>query len=264
MNPKWKTNRFFCRRFFLLILTVGMISFVEAKQLLPNTSDSIIVLSGKFYGKNLNVFQPQVSSTKIVRVNGKEMNDSVFKRSAYTIDLKSFLFNEGQDIKVEIVYNLDKKAPKVMNPGVLMINPLLNAKLPPLIGKDITGKEINTSAMIGKVVVINTWFVGCKPCVNEMPALNNLVKQFGNKNVVFLAPSLTSEEKIKEFLVDHSFNYSIIANSLEYCNVLKCEGYPYNIVVNKKGIVTYVELGAQQDIETVLNAQIEKALKENN
>lgn len=77
MNPKWKTNRFFCRRFFLLILTVGMISFVEAKQLLQNTSDSIIVLSGKFYGKNLNVFQPQVSSTKIVRVNGKEMNDSV-------------------------------------------------------------------------------------------------------------------------------------------------------------------------------------------
>lgn len=178
--------------------------------------------------------------------------------------MKSFLFNEGQDIKVEIVYNLDKKAPKVMNPGVLMINPLLNAKLPPLIGKDITGKEINTSAMIGKVVVINTWFVGCKPCVNEMPALNNLVKQFENKNVVFLAPSLTSEEKIKEFLVDHSFNYSIIANSLEYCKILKCEGYPYNIVVNKKGIVTYVELGAQQDIETVLNAQIEKALKENN
>lgn len=263
MDMKRRINRFIFRKgLILLLFTIGVVSFVEAKQLSQNASDSVIVLSGKFHGKNLNVFQPEVSSTKIVKVNGKQMNDSVFKRSAYTINLKSFLFTEGQAIIVEIVYNSSKKAPKIINPGALMENPLLNAKLPALIGKDVTGKEINTLAMIGKVVVINTWFVGCKPCVNEMPALNILVEKFKNQDVVFLAPSLTGEEKIKDFLVDHSFNYSIIANSLEYCNLLKCEGYPYNIVVNKKGIVTYIELGEQKDIETILSNQIGKALKD--
>jgi thiol-disulfide isomerase/thioredoxin len=255
-----KNYRIFNRRVVSLLTLVFAVVAIANAQSSQNSKDSVLVLSGKFYGKNIHVFQKGLS-TKLVKVNGKELNDSVFaKSSMYLIDLKSYHFKEQEPIKIEIVYDVSKGTPVNMNPYALQVNPLLNAKLPPLIAKDINGKEINTTALIGQVVVINTWFVGCKPCAVEMPALNKVKEKYENKDVVFIALSLTAEEKIKEFLLEHPFNYSIIANSTDYCkNVLKCEGYPYNIVVNKKGEVVYIALGADEGIEAILTKEIEKA-----
>jgi len=53
--------------------------------------------------------------------------------------------------------------------------------------KDMDGKSFELSELKGKVVVINFWFVNCKPCVDEMPGLNKIVEKFkNNQNVIFL------------------------------------------------------------------------------
>ena len=41
--------------------------------------------------------------------------------------------------------------------------------------KTIGGKRLTLAELQGKVVVINFWFIGCAPCISEMPALNKLV-----------------------------------------------------------------------------------------
>ena len=58
----------------------------------------------------------------MVRVNGKEINDTIFKYSVYTIDLKSFHFKEEDPIKIEIVYRSNKRVPSVMNPSAIIEN----------------------------------------------------------------------------------------------------------------------------------------------
>ncbi len=183
--------------------------------------------------------------TIIEKIEEKEFNTNLFTRP-----------ENFQEVPVKDLYALYKINRKDAYP-------LLNLKLPAFRGKDLSGKEINTNNMTGQVLVINTWFVGCMPCAAEMPELNKLVKKYEKQNVSFIAPCLTDSDKIKEFLLKKNFDYKIIPNSKEYCEkILKCTGYPNNIVVNKKGEIVYFSSGYDDKIGTYLERVINKALKE--
>ena len=43
---------------------------------------------------------------------------------------------------------------------------------------DINGNEISSKNSEGKVVVLNFWFVSCKPCIAEIPELNEVYETF--------------------------------------------------------------------------------------
>jgi len=50
---------------------------------------------------------------------------------------------------------------------------------------DMNGNSYSLGILKGKVVVINFWFVECKPCVIEMPELNEIVEKYKSEEVVF-------------------------------------------------------------------------------
>jgi uncharacterized protein (TIGR03435 family) len=52
----------------------------------------------------------------------------------------------------------------------------------------------------GKVVVLEFWSTGCGPCVAEIPHLNEMVDEFKDKPVQFVAVTDDSEKVIKRFL----------------------------------------------------------------
>ena len=43
------------------------------------------------------------------------------------------------------------------------------------------GKNISENKLIGKPSIINFWFIGCAPCVRELPYFKKLKTKFGNK-----------------------------------------------------------------------------------
>ena len=52
--------------------------------------------------------------------------------------------------------------------------------------QDINGKQVLLKSLIGKVIVINYWFVACPPCRREMPDLNKLVADYkSDTSIVF-------------------------------------------------------------------------------
>src|ERR687893_223477 len=60
------------------------------------------------------------------------------------------------------------------------------------------GKKFELASLRGKVVVINFWFTGCPPCIEEMPKLNELVEKFKDKDVVFIAPTWDNEATLND------------------------------------------------------------------
>ena len=78
---------------------------------------------------------------------------------------------------------------------------------------DMNGKTYSLSSLKGKVVVINFWFVECKPCVIEMPELNEIVEKYKSAEVVFLAFAMNEKPKIESFLKKHTFDYIILPDS---------------------------------------------------
>ena len=112
--------------------------------------------------------------------------------------------------------------------------------------KTISGTAIDTSELRGKVVVYNLWFVGCPPCMEEIPKLNEIVAEYKDKDVVFIGMSSSSKSDIDGFVKDFPFNYQIVPNSAALMlggfgepakdGTLKI-GFPMHIVVNREGFI---------------------------
>lgn len=138
---------------------------------------------------------------------------------------------------------------------------LVGSKAPAINATDINGKEFNLANTKGKVVVLNFWFIECVPCKIEMPALNKLVDTYKGQDVEFIGIANNNKEALMKFLKTTEFKYRIIPNGLSIANTWSVGGFPTNVVIDKKGKVTFLEMGFIEDIEANLKAKIEEALK---
>lgn len=131
----------------------------------------------------------------------------------------------------------------------------LNKELPNLNFTDLDDKKYDNNTIKNKFIVVKYWFIGCKPCIEEMPNLNNLVKQYENrKDIVFLSFALDGAEKLKSFLNKTQFDYSIIPDSKNYVmDTLKINVFPTHMILNKDGFVIAVSSNAK-----TLQKQLEK------
>ncbi|MBK8302776.1 MAG: TlpA family protein disulfide reductase [Chloracidobacterium sp.] len=77
----------------------------------------------------------------------------------------------------------------------------------------MAGQKVDTTALKGKVVVLNLWFINCPNCVEEIKLLNALVDQYiDNKDVVFLGVAASRKPDLEKFLVKNPFKYTVIPN----------------------------------------------------
>jgi len=124
----------------------------------------------------------------------------------------------------------------------------------------LDGQHIKLSELRGKVVVLNFWFIKCGPCKLEMPDLNNLVNEFKDESVVFLAITFNKKEIIQQFLESNPFSYTIAPNANDVITMYGVQSYPTSIVINKEGEIVLKELGYRTNIKEVLTNSIKTVL----
>jgi len=126
---------------------------------------------------------------------------------------------------------------------------------------DIDGKSWILSQLKGKIIVLNSWFTGCAPCVKEIPELNELVRKYSNKNVVFLSLAMgDDEEKIKRFLTKWTFDYQHIPYR-DAQHVIKrygIMGYPSHVILNGKRKVAHYAMGYHETTVSTLDSELFK------
>lgn len=101
---------------------------------------------------------------------------------------------------------------------------------------DRDGNEISKANMEGKVLVLNFWFAACKPCIDEIPELNEVYEKYkDNPNVVFAAVTFEKDTRVEAFLKKHPLTYPIVSNARATVNEFDVNAFPTNIVIDKKG-----------------------------
>jgi len=126
---------------------------------------------------------------------------------------------------------------------------------------DLKGKKYALTGLKGKIVVLNFWFVECKPCVMEMPELNELVEEFKGKEIVFLAIALNDKKQLKKFLKTTDFNYIIVPDGKSIANSYSVGGFPTNVIIDQNGIIQYVSTGIGPNNKANLLKAITNLLK---
>ncbi|MGO3707063.1 MAG: TlpA family protein disulfide reductase [Mesonia hippocampi] len=84
---------------------------------------------------------------------------------------------------------------------------------------EIENSKFNTEYLESdKLVLINLWATWCKPCIEEMPILNEVKSEYSNKNIEFLSLSIDRDSlKLIDFLNSKKFQFEdITLENLEY------------------------------------------------
>jgi peroxiredoxin len=129
---------------------------------------------------------------------------------------------------------------------------------------DIDGVSYNSSTLGDKVIVLCFWFTSCRPCIEEIPYLNELIERYKTEDVLFLAPSYEAAESLNHFLSKRPFNYRIIPNSSDLINHFKINAFPTHIILDKKGVVRWAKTGIEKNPETgeiIIQKTLEKEIK---
>jgi thiol-disulfide isomerase/thioredoxin len=104
---------------------------------------------------------------------------------------------------------------------------------------DLDGKSYTPENTRGKYVVMKFWFIGCVPCVEEMPELNEIVaKNKDRDDVIFLSIALDPEPALRKFLAKKQFDYKTVGNKSAYvADTLLINQFPTHLVIGKDGNV---------------------------
>lgn len=189
------------------------------------------------------------SDFKAFDAESKKINKRLFLKSLAT----------GKFIPLRVSSDTSETAYKLhqlgKNPDVNIISTIKNMaeveltnferegkKMQPFSFKDLNGKIYTSENTLGKTVVLKCWFIHCKKCVEEMPELNKMVKQFENRNdILFVSLAFDSEPDLKTFLSKRDFDYAVVANQEDYLrNTLGISIFPTHFIINKKGVITKV------------------------
>ena len=129
------------------------------------------------------------------------------------------------------------------------------------------GDTFTLSEQAGNVVLINFWATWCGPCVEEMPALQDLYEEYGDSDNVkiILINSGESSQTVHRFLSQNGYTMPCIYDTDNTVNdQYGVMGIPYTVIFNKDGTVaeTYEgSYGCEKQYELYKEA-IEEALSE--
>ncbi len=169
-------------------------------------------------------------------------------------EVKAFVLRKATDLEKSKMVRMQTDA-EMPRKSDLLGKPAL-----PFSVSDINGNNYSLESLKGKVVVINFWFVECKPCVMEMPELNKLVEKFNNKDVVFLGFAMNEKDKIEQFLKKTKYKYNIIPGAKDVVGTYGVTSFPMHIVIDKNSIIIFAVNGLGpttiEDLEKAIDSSV--------
>jgi peroxiredoxin len=169
--------------------------------------------------------------------------------------------------KPQMIFKLAKIPPHAPKDISLLLSNYANKELtyakmegkpiPSFSFKDLNGKRYTSANTKGKIVLFKCWFIHCQACIEEMPALNELVARYKNRNdILYLSLAIDQPTELSKFLAKTKFNYQTIPMQEAYMtNQLHIQAYPTHYLINKAGILVKV-----LDEEKVMEQYLEKEL----
>lgn len=156
---------------------------------------------------------------------------------------------------------LEQKEMKEMQHRMEKPSPLIGKKAFNFRVTDMLGNTYSLKELKEKVIVMNFWFVECKPCIMEIPELNKLVEKYRGKDVVFLGLATNDQQKIEHFLKKQPFNYHIVPSSKSVADLYEVNSFPTHIIIDKHSIISSYIIGLTPTTIDDLDRTIESLLK---
>ncbi len=235
----------------VLSLLISIISSISVFAQTPNDSlvRADIIVDGLFFDKTVSKKSliPGGSAMDLIKDPKGEMVFLIYLPIGYTMETtvvdKAIPADKVRYSK-ELLKEYRNHKPQTLSVytgiGVKEGEPFIDFEY-----RDTENNMWNNEKLKGKIFVINLWQTECGPCRREMPLLSEWKDMF--PDVVFLSASRHNTEEILPIVKQHNFTWTHLQEATDLVALVRQQGFPLTIVVDKEGIVRYAKVGASKE-----------------
>ena len=93
----------------------------------------------------------------------------------------------------------------------------------------------------GQVVLLNVWATWCAPCIDEMPSMQRLYEEYGDKGLRIVAISVDdrgSETLIRDFVKEYGLTFDILHDTDgDIYTSYQLNGVPQTFLIDRAGVI---------------------------
>jgi thiol-disulfide isomerase/thioredoxin len=135
------------------------------------------------------------------------------------------------------------------SPDFVPSSNLIGQTSPALSLTDLDGKLHRLSDYRGRRVLLNFWASWCRPCREEMPALNQIQAKSGKNAPIVIGIAIDEPARVRAFLAAHPVNYPILIGRMDAPDTSLQWGdasrvLPYSVLVDADERVLATHAGA--------------------
>jgi thiol-disulfide isomerase/thioredoxin len=123
----------------------------------------------------------------------------------------------------------------------------IGSPLPEFSVKDLRGREVSSSNLRGKVVLIDFWATWCQPCKKEMPGYQKLLDRYGSRGLAVVGFKFDTMRDMEEPVrfakrIDVRYPLAVAADDLKQ-KFGGIEGLPTTLLYDRQGILREKVIG---------------------
>ncbi|VAW12451.1 hypothetical protein MNBD_BACTEROID03-1454 [hydrothermal vent metagenome] len=125
----------------------------------------------------------------------------------------------------------------------------------------LEGDSFDFEGTRGRIVFVNFWATWCPPCVAEMPSLEELYKDYGDK-VEFVFVAHDEKEKVSLYMYKKRYSFPVYFERTSSPDLLSPEYIPTTYVIDEKGEIVVQTTGAKNWNSNTTRQLLDKLLSE--
>jgi len=105
------------------------------------------------------------------------------------------------------------------------------------------GEILTPEDLKGEVIFLNYWGTYCPPCIAEMPEIQKIYNDYGDR-VKFILVSAESKEKVTNFLENRGYDLPAYFGGRSMPEALSARSIPTTYIISREGKIVSKKVGA--------------------
>ena len=124
---------------------------------------------------------------------------------------------------------------------------------------DLNGQQVSLDQYKGKIVMLDFWATWCGPCRMTMPIVENIQKEYADTVVLLTINLQESRDVVRDYIRAEGIHSRVLLDEEGSVGKLYgTESIPLQILIDKQGIVRFIQAGYGPGTASRLRAEINK------